>query len=189
MKRFGRWVFNTCTALSLLLCVVTAGLWMLSYWRSLELQWTRRTTWSIVDVYAVNGGLVILIKRVPPARQPYFSNYSRGPGITYETQAPFDPYSEPLPLRRPYTDSRLAGVRYFRGEDGEGIYYRGVVLPFSGLTAIIGGMAALALVRGRHIWMRQYRRTNRLCSVCGYDLRATPDRCPECGAVPAKTIG
>ena len=37
------------------------------------------------------------------------------------------------------------------------------------------------LVVGR----RRARREGRRCIQCGYDLRATPHRCPECGSVPA----
>jgi hypothetical protein len=81
--------------------------------------------------------------------------------------------------------------------DGRGVGWRGVRL----LPEAVGRRHVHALVVSHWLvaiplavppgwWLKRRardrdRKRKGRCHQCGYDLRATPDRCPECGRVPA----
>jgi hypothetical protein len=56
--------------------------------------------------------------------------------------------------------------------------------PFWFPLAITGLLPARAIYRRARNHARCRHAQRGLCPTCGYDLRATPERCPECGAIP-----
>jgi hypothetical protein len=68
-------------------------------------------------------------------------------------------------------------------EGGGGAEQHRLFVPHWAIAALL-----LVLPARRGLgWLRSSRRHRRgLCQSCGYDLRASPDRCPECGAAIAE---
>jgi predicted Zn-ribbon and HTH transcriptional regulator len=56
------------------------------------------------------------------------------------------------------------------------------------VTLAAGGVVMLTMSANLALTYVKHRRIHRMyharCPHCGYDLRATPDRCPECGTIP-----
>jgi hypothetical protein len=67
-----------------------------------------------------------------------------------------------------------------------GIQMRAPLWSVGVLLTILPLRAVVAVLMSRYWRYRKQLRHAGLCPVCSYDLRATPDRCPECGTPVAK---
>jgi hypothetical protein len=59
-----------------------------------------------------------------------------------------------------------------------------LLLPYWSLCLLFAALPLTWARRAIRARITRSRQQTGLCPTCGYDLRATPDRCPECGEVP-----
>ena len=192
-----RRLLNLLTLLSLLLCVALTALWVRSYWTGDAV--FSQSAREILTA-AASRGQVRLERRialVPDAARRKLERGFDAPVHDY-TYVPADGVAleqfppEQLDLRQPpgtgvVTEFRAAGFRYMKAErPHERVWH--VVAP-CWLVVLCTGMLPLGwLAADARRRRRTMRQRHGLCPRCGYDLRATPDTCPECGAEsPAPT--
>jgi hypothetical protein len=171
-----RRLFNVLAGVSLVLFMVTAGIWARTYWRQDQFQTVSRR----YD-FDTTPGRVWLDYSNPP----YFagSGYRARPVANDRFGQQFHGFFTimPAPGGRSYAVCGFVYLTYLQPGPPWPCRFKTVGVPFWFIT-LLTGMIPL-------IWL-QNRFTRKLpgqCAVCGYDLRATPDRCPECGTVPKKT--
>jgi hypothetical protein len=201
-----RRLFNVLAALSLLLLITIGALWLRSFWRGCTViafhQWTTGTdvTNGSLTLQSGRGNAALMVTRyradATAARRAGISG-TQGYDLNATehwslTPADYTGGLVPKPWRRiwqvagfaatcSHQDTHMAGSQYFARQAAPAIYDEvAVFVPYWFLF--------LPTIWFPSRWWVMHRRTARYrntgqCPTCGYDLRATPDRCPECGAI------
>jgi len=150
-----RRLLSLLTALSLLLCVTACALWVRSYWLLEGCSWYD-VNHHYFQVSSLKGGLWLHRNAAVP------TGFNIRPG---SFQIKVTVGSMP-----PTTLGFHASHGPFQWTAA--VPYWAIFL----LTALAPATTAARLVRSRFSGVPPGA-----CRHCGYDLRATPDRCPECG--------
>jgi peptidoglycan/LPS O-acetylase OafA/YrhL len=158
MKRLFRRAFKLVPAVSAVLFIATCLLWIASYFVAQDFAWSDDS--NLIGVKLYQGSAWICS-----------SNW----------------YTWPIPNGFFYSLDRAGHGTIVMGN---AVY--GKQIPLWKISAILLLAAALPSLRRFESFLARAigeMRQNQLevCTHCGYDLRATPHRCPECGAVPAGT--
>jgi hypothetical protein len=169
-----RRLFTLLSALSLLLCVATVVLWVRSDRR---VSMAGRTVagdnvWSAQAIAWGRGRVVCMSLRSSPQNFPVWAP----PGLWFHRM------DRNVPLHKSGTFWRDIGFDY---ESYHNPYSSGSRVTFP-LWLVTGLLLIAPIAKFAAFYRGGRRKPIGLCPRCGYDLRATPDRCPECGAAAAK---
>ncbi|HEX4795368.1 MAG TPA: hypothetical protein VH370_16345 [Humisphaera sp.] len=171
MRRLIRPLFQLLTMLAPLICLAAALLWVRSYYASDV--WGYGSNSRDWNFSAVRGSLL-------------FTQYRNSSGNVFQTGWPYTYYRAFGPQSAPLKtcDWKWAGAG--------GFIHRGspyssdqLLIPFWMIVAVSGVGSIPFFLRTRRVMeVRRRRRLRRdlRCPKCGYDLRATPMQCPECGS-------
>jgi hypothetical protein len=178
MKRFRRWTFSLVTAVSSLLFVASCLIWVIDFRHNGGIGWVSSPRPDAaakcrgVAVVSQSGSVGLCGFRCPVRRLSTPPHH----GFTWEI-VPRDPPPDLLDL------DDLLGPRWHGFQeitaDDEDTRMVGALVP-DWLPVLL--FALLPAHRLAVLVQRRRRRRLGLCPACGYDLRATPGRCPECGA-------
>ena len=195
-----RRLLNLLTALSLLLCVATALLWVRSQYCRDNVWWCAADGGRLWWLESVDGLVALRTAGGWPAPTARHTAIPAGEDFGPLVLAGDRPG---LMIRGGGASvsewhSRRTGLRVRSGRalvlqpapDGRGTFpskrptpYFEVVAPHWMLAALAAVAPGAWLAAGLPSLLRGRRRRLGLCPDCGYDLRATPGRCPECGHV------
>lgn len=171
-----RRTLNILAAVSLALCAIVGGMWLAG--GDAALAFGRSDTEYVVQLHG-RDGLVLGSNRYG---WPLRKVYGQADLPMIRTPMCVDFFGRlTRNVQREAWGFRWADIE-LHGYDGKFLnreQYLQVPIWFVMLTLAAGGLLALpGFLRRRRV---AHRKRLGLCIVCGYDLRATPERCPECG--------